>query len=126
MSEIDVKIELSSEEELLDVATDLVCMEQNYKFISRLLSLESGTWINVFNACVDLPIARNRLDKVLSSSGEKLYAMWMEFPELTDEEKEDDDFVVIFFYTDYVHTSTCATFNRGYFIERWAEMELKV
>ena len=51
--------------------------------------------------------------------------MWMEFPELTDEEKEYDDFVVIFFYTDYVHTSTCATFNRGYFIERWAEMELK-
>ena len=29
-------------------------------------------------------------------AGEKLCAMWMEFPELTDEEKEDDDLVVIF------------------------------
>ncbi len=132
MSDLDEEIMLTREEEIGDIAADLVSIEQNYQFISRLFSLEAGKWLDVFSACADIPIARDRLDKVLSSSGMNLgsssvnlFALWMDYPEMTSDEVEGDKFVVIFFFTDLFHWSRHAVFNKDYFIERWAEIASK-
>jgi len=108
--------DLSEDDELLGISADLVSLDENHPFITRLFSLNAGQWLDVLSASFDLSKTQKRLRELKLQSDGNMYAAWLEYPQQQETLDESESCVIVFF-TDVDHWITSAVFNKQYFTE---------
>lgn len=108
-------IELSIEEELNDLAADLVSFKRYSPFLERLFSISPGTWSKLENLCSGIKDIEQRLIdwQEAGTVVESVCVAWLDYPESS----YGGEYCVIVFFCENPHWITDAIYNKQRFLK---------
>ncbi|WP_017660870.1 hypothetical protein [Baaleninema simplex] len=113
MNPTDDFSDLSVEENLSDIAAELLSSRRNEDFLERLFSVESGKWIDMPPLCKGLIEIEEQLEEAGKSFREAPQVTWLPYSSPCYEQ----GFCIIIFFVEDLHWSSVALYNKNYFHE---------
>jgi hypothetical protein len=115
VEEEEDEIELSVEEELNDLAADLVSFKRYSPFLERLFSQSYGTWNVLEHLCSGIKDIEQRFSdwEEAGTVVESVRVAWLDYPESS----YGGQFCVIIFFCENPHWITDAIYNKKRFLK---------
>lgn len=112
--------DMDLEDELADIAADLVEFEENSLFLSRLFAAAVGQWLEVISLCDGLERVANQLTELNDLCEGTLKVTWLEHP------ISGSGYSLILFYMEELHWNSLALYNKQLFLQKSTQQTLSI
>jgi hypothetical protein len=105
---------MTIEDELSDIAADLVSLKENHPFLRRLFSVDPGHWVALAGTCRDIALLGKRLSEP-DIADVAPNVTWADYPMSL----HGGGYCTIIFFAESVGWYKLALFNKGHFEEAY-------